>query len=436
MEENRNTQEWEDKLPTLPIEDGETTNIIKVFGVGGGGSNAINHMYRKGIKGVSFVVCNTDLQALRDSPVPCKLQIGNLGAGSRPQVAEEAAKKYIDRIKEALGEDTRMVFVTAGMGGGTGTGAAPIVAQVAKEMGILTVGIVTIPFAFEGKFKITKAFQGVATLSKHVDALLVINNQKLCELYADFNLSNAFAKADDVLANAAKAIAEIVTIPGYINIDFADVETTMHDSKVAVMNTGYAEGENRIKMAIEDALNSPIVNTTNIKGARNVLLSFYCSRKHQIEMKEVQQIHDFMDTVGDNVEVIWGATYDDSLDKKVKITLIATGFDIENIPGLSVYINPDKKTEEQTKEVTSETAEPNSEEEIIEMIKNVYGKQTPSKEEEKKKLTKEDEVVEVIEESNEDDEEIEVVGLNSDFDPFSSDGSEDALSTPAYLSNK
>lgn len=431
---NHNLQEWEENRPNLPIEDEESTSIIKVFGVGGGGSNAINHMYRKGIKGVSFVVCNTDLQALRDSPVPCKVQIGYLGAGSKPKVAEEAAKHYADRIKEALGEETRMVFVTAGMGGGTGTGAAPVVAQVAKDMGILTVGIVTIPFAFEGKFKISKALQGVMALSQHVDALLVINNQKLCDLYSDLNLSNAFAKADDVLANAAKAIAEIVTIPGYINIDFADVETTMHDSKVAVMNTGYASGENRIKLAIEDALNSPIVNTKNITGARNVLLSFYCSHEHQIEMKEVEQINEFMNTVGENVEVIWGATFDDSLGEQVKITLIATGFDLDNIPGMSMCLSNEKKPVENTSQQANseEDKEPNSEAEMHAMMKAMYGKTqshhepTPS------------EILEPEEDSLEDEleEDIAEVGLDDDFDPFSNDGTDDSFSTPAYLRNK
>ena len=437
MEATNNTQkDWTETIPNLPIEENEKDNIIKVFGVGGGGSNAINHMYRKGITGVSFVVCNTDSQALRDSPVPYKLRIGDLGAGSKPEVAQKAAEQYLEEIKSALGENTRMVFVTAGMGGGTGTGAAPIVAKTAKEMGILTVAIVTIPFAFEGKYKIEKALNGVANLSQYVDALLVINNEKLCELYPDLDLNNAFAKADDVLTNAAKAIAEIVTITGYINIDFADVETTMHESRVAVMNTGYASGENRIKKAIEDALNSPIVNTKNISGARNILLSLYCSHEHQISMKEVQQINEFMDTVGDKVqEVIWGATYDDSLGEQVKITLIATGFDIENIPGMSLYLT--NKPQSETHDTnTSEEDEPNSEEEIINIIKAVYGKPEKAKE-----TTPDKEITEEIEIEKENTEEnnnelVTEIGLDDDFDPFAAENIDDLLSTPAYLQKK
>ena len=444
METSNNTpKDWTENVPTLPIEENEKDNIIKVFGVGGGGSNAINHMYEKGITGVSFVVCNTDSQALRNSPVPYKVRIGDLGAGSKPEVAQKAAEHYLDDIKAALGESTRMVFVTAGMGGGTGTGAAPIVAKTAKEMGILTVAIVTIPFAFEGKYKINKALKGVANLSKHVDALLVINNEKLCELYPDLNFGNAFEKADDVLTNAAKAIAEIVTVPGYINIDFADVETTMHDSKVAVMNTGYASGEFRIKNAIEDALNSPIVNTKNISGARNILLSLYCSHDHPISMKEVQQINDFMDTVGDNVqEVIWGATYQDDLNEQVKITLIATGFDMDNIPGMSLYLNQNNTTPTLSPDTsdkdTSDEKEPNSEEEMMEIIRAVYGKpntSTPQAPSGETKETEEKVEEEDVEKVGLDEEEIIEVDLDDDFDPFADD-MEDAIATPVYLRNK
>ncbi|MBO7234448.1 MAG: cell division protein FtsZ [Paludibacteraceae bacterium] len=439
MEATNNTQkDWDETIPNLPIEENEKDNIIKVFGVGGGGSNAINHMYRKGITGVSFVVCNTDSQALRDSPVPYKLRIGDLGAGSKPEVAQKAAEQYLEEIKAALGQNTRMVFVTAGMGGGTGTGAAPIVAKTAKEMGILTVAIVTIPFAFEGKYKIEKALKGVANLSQYVDALLVINNEKLCELYPDLDLNNAFAKADDVLTNAAKAIAEIVTITGYINIDFADVETTMHESRVAVMNTGYASGENRIKNAIEDALNSPIVNTKNISGARNILLSLYCSKEHQISMKEVQQINEFMDTVGDKVqEVIWGATYDDSLGEQVKITLIATGFDIENIPGMSLYLN-NKPQDITSNTKTPEDDEPNSEEEIMNIIKAVYGKSETPKATTSDNETSEEKEIEIEEDTTEENkmEEIAEIGLDDEFDPFAADDMDDLLSTPAYLQKK
>ena len=331
----------DDSLPLeLPLVD---SSIIKVIGVGGGGGNAVNHMYRQGITDVSFVVCNTDNQALVKSPVPTKIQLGvdtteGLGAGGKPEVARQAAEESIDRIQELLKDNTKMVFITAGMGGGTGTGASPVVAKAAHDLGILTVGIVTIPFAFEGNMKIRQALEGVAALSEHVDAILVINNEKLKQIYPDLELSNAFAKADDVLTNAAKAIAEIITVPGYINTDFADVYSIMKDGNVAIMNTGYASGENRITKAIEDALNSPLLNTNDVSGASKILLSLYCSTTDQIRMEEVEQIHEFMSNVGENVQVIWGASFDDELKDKVKITLIATGFDVSDIPGMPANV--------------------------------------------------------------------------------------------------
>lgn len=327
----------DDTLPLeLPLVD---SSIIKVIGVGGGGGNAVNHMYRQGINDVTFVVCNTDNQALKKSPVPTKIQLGTdttegLGAGGKPEVARKAAEESIEKIKEILKDNTKMVFITAGMGGGTGTGASPVVAQAAHDLGILTVAIVTIPFAFEGNIKIMQALEGVSSLSDHVDAILVINNEKLTEIYPDLELANAFAKADDVLTNAAKGIAEIITVPGYINTDFADVYSIMKDGNVAIMNTGFASGENRITRAIEDALNSPLLNTNDVSGASKVLLSLYCSTTNQIKMEEVSQIHEFMNKVGDNIQVIWGATFDDSLGDNVKITLIATGFDVSDIPGM------------------------------------------------------------------------------------------------------
>ncbi|OPZ02334.1 MAG: Cell division protein FtsZ [Bacteroidetes bacterium ADurb.BinA395] len=278
-----------------------------------------------------------------------------------------------------------MVFITAGMGGGTGTGASPVIAKAAHDMGILTVGIVTIPFAFEGNLKIRQALEGVAALSEHVDAILVINNEKLKEIYPDLELSNAFAKADDVLTNAAKGIAEIITIPGYINTDFADVYSIMKDGKVAIMNTGYASGENRITKAIENALNSPLLNTSDVSGASKVLLSLYCSSTHQIKMEEVQQIHDFMRKVGENVQVIWGATFDDELEDRVKITLIATGYDVSDIPGMPASVIKNKKRLETTPdkiEVFSELKpkenQPESKEKIIEnAVNSYYGKSIP-----------------------------------------------------------
>ncbi|MFT3754262.1 MAG: cell division protein FtsZ [Paludibacter sp.] len=331
----------DDSLPLdLPLVD---SSIIKVIGVGGGGGNAVNHMYRQGITDVSFVVCNTDNQALVKSPVPTKIQLGvdtteGLGAGGKPEVARMAAEESIDKIQGVLKDNTKMVFITAGMGGGTGTGALPVVAKAAHDLGILTVGIVTIPFAFEGNLKIRQALEGVAALSEHVDAILVINNEKLKQIYPDLELSNAFAKADDVLTNAAKAIAEIITVPGYINTDFADVYSIMKDGNVAIMNTGYASGQNRITKAIEDALNSPLLNTNDVSGASKILLSLYCSTTDQIRMEEVEQIHEFMSKVGENVQVIWGASFDDELKDNVKITLIATGFDVSDIPGMPATI--------------------------------------------------------------------------------------------------
>ncbi len=347
----------------LPVVD---STIIKVIGVGGGGGNAVNHMYRQGITDVTFVVCNTDNQALNTSPVPYKIQLGGttaegLGAGGKPEVAKMAAEESIAAIEKMLEDNTKMVFITAGMGGGTGTGASPVVAKAAHDMGILTVGIVTIPFAFEGNLKIRQALEGVAALSQHVDALLVINNEKLKEIHPDLELSNAFAKADDVLTNAAKAIAEIITVPGYINTDFADVYSIMKDGNVAIMNTGFASGENRITKAIDDALVSPLLNTSDVSGASKILLSLYCSTTDQIKMEEVEQIHDFMKKVGDNVQVIWGASFDDSLGERVKITLIATGFDVSDIPGMpkSLVEKPQPQTTSSPKVIHSyESAQP------------------------------------------------------------------------------
>lgn len=315
----------------------EQSNIIKVIGVGGGGNNAVNHMFRQGIKDVSFVICNTDNQALRKSPIERKIQLGpivtaGLGAGNNPDVARKAAEESIDEIRSVLAGNTKMVFITAGMGGGTGTGAAPVIAKVAKDMDILTVGIVTIPFAFEGKKKIDQALRGVELMNENVDALLVINNERLRDIYPELDLSNAFAKADDVLKDAAKGIAEIITIHGHINVDFADVNTIMRDGGVAIMNTGYASGENRLRRAIEDALASPLLRNNEIFGAKKVLLNFYCRQDETaIKMDEITQVNDFMETVGPDVEVIWGVCFDNDLEDEVKITLIATGFGVNDI---------------------------------------------------------------------------------------------------------
>ena len=320
-------------LITLPLEGLTEDSIIKVIGVGGGGCNAVNYMHRQGLKDVSFLVCNTDRQVLIKSSVPNKLQLGSgLGAGGDPETARQYAEESRDHIREALNDGTQMLFITAGMGGGTGTGASAVVAEVAQEMGILTVGIVTIPFAFEGKKKIEKAMTGVARLAKHVDALLIINNEKLKQIYPELNLLNAFSKSDDVVANAARSIAEIITVPGYINTDFADVRNTLKKGGVAIMNIGRASGEKRISNAINDALNSPLVNTNDVHGAERILLQFYCSTEHAIKMEEIDQINEFVQEVGDDIEVQWGASIDETLGEDVRVTVIATGYKVDGLP--------------------------------------------------------------------------------------------------------
>lgn len=316
-----------------------TPSIIKVIGVGGGGGNAVNHMYREGIHDVNFVLCNTDSKALCDSPVPVRLQLGKegLGAGNRPERAREAAEESVESIRKMLDDGTKMVFITAGMGGGTGTGAAPVIAREAKQMGILTVGIVTIPFLFEGNKKIDQALDGVEEISKHVDALLVINNERLREIYPDLNVLSAFEKADNTLSVAARSIAEIITMHGIINLDFRDVCTVLKDGGVAIMSTGFGEGENRVTKAIEDALHSPLLNNNDIFNSKKVLLSIsFCAEKEgdTLMMEEMNEVHEFMSKFHRDVETKWGLTTDPVLEKKVKITILATGFGISTVPGL------------------------------------------------------------------------------------------------------
>lgn len=304
------------------------SSIIKVLGVGGGGSNAVNHMLDQGIKGVDFIICNTDAQALQNSMVPNKVQLGSkgLGAGSIPSVGREAALENIDQIKSLLQSNTQMLFITAGMGGGTGTGGAPVIAQVARELGILTVGIITLPFSFEGRKRRQQADLGVEEMRKYVDTLLVISNDKLREQYGNLKLSEAFGKADDILTTAAKGIAEIITVPGYINVDFEDVKTVMRDSGVAIMGTGVAEGPNRARTAVESALNSPLLNDNNIKGASNILL-YISSGKDEISMDEVSEITEYVQTEsGNSAEIIWGNGMEEALGDLISITIIATGF--------------------------------------------------------------------------------------------------------------
>ena len=305
------------------------SSIIKVIGVGGGGSNAVNHMYQQGIKGVDFIVCNTDAQALDKSPVPNKIQLGlkGLGAGSVPSVGKESAVEKIDEIRKILEVNTSMVFITAGMGGGTGTGAAPVIASVARDLGILTVGIVTIPFLFEGRKRAQQAQDGIDELKKYVDTLLIICNDKLRELEGDLKISEAFNMADDILTTAAKGIAEIITVPGYINVDFEDIRTVMKNSGKAIMGTGVAEGENRALEAVQLAMRSPLLDDNNICGAENILL-YMMSGQNEISLDEVMEITDYIQKeAGLTAEIIWGNGNDDTLGDKIAITVVATGFD-------------------------------------------------------------------------------------------------------------
>lgn len=314
-------------------------SIIKVIGVGGGGGNAVNHMYRDGMHDVNFVVCNTDSKALKDSPVPTILQLGKdgLGAGNRPERARQAAEESVEDIRRMLNDGTKMVFITAGMGGGTGTGAAPVIAREAKAMDILTVGIVTIPFRFEGTLKINQALDGVDEMAKHVDALLVINNERLREIYPELDVLCAFKRADDTLSVAARSIAEIITMHGIINLDFRDVCTVLKDGGVAIMSTGYGEGEGRVTKAIKDALNSPLLNNTDIFRSKKVLLSIaFCAETESetLMMEEMNEVHEFMSRFREDVETKWGLCTDPSLEKRVKITILATGFGVKEIPGM------------------------------------------------------------------------------------------------------
>lgn len=314
------------------------SNIIKVIGVGGGGSNAVTHMFHQGIKGVDFIICNTDAQAMDTSQVPVKIQLGTnltsgLGAGAVPSVGRNAALENTEDIRKIFDKGTKMLFITAGLGGGTGTGAAPVIAQISREMGILTVGIVTIPFAFEGRKRKLHAEEGIRQLKQNVDALLIISNDKLRELYGDLRLSEAFARADNVLTTAAKGIAEIITVAGYINVDFEDVRTVMKDSGVAIMGTGIAGGENRALLAVEEALSSPLLNNNDIEGANNLLL-YIASGRDEITMDEVTEITDYIqEKTKGSTEVIWGNGFDENLEDRISVTIIATGFDEEHRGG-------------------------------------------------------------------------------------------------------
>jgi len=303
------------------------SSIIKVVGVGGGGGNAVNYMYQQGIHNVNFVVCNTDAQDLKKSPVPVKISLGELGAGGDPDVGRKAALEHLDKIREVLDTGTKMVFVTAGMGGGTGTGAAPVVARIAKELGILTVAIVTIPFRHEGPKRYKQALEGINELKDQVDSLLVIDNEKLREMYGNMKYREAFSKADNVLTMAAKGIAELVTLPGYMNVDFADVSSIMTGGGITVMGSASASGENRARKAVEDALNSPLLNNSDITGARRILLNITSgSGDYEITMDEIGEITDFVTRSAKNASMICGTGNDELLKDAVCVTVVATDF--------------------------------------------------------------------------------------------------------------
>ncbi|MFA5575238.1 MAG: cell division protein FtsZ [Brumimicrobium sp.] len=326
----------------------DSNSIIKVIGVGGGGSNAVNHMYNQGFTGVDFIVCNTDKQALDASPVPRKIQLGaslteGRGAGTIPEIGMNAAIENIDDIKEVLMNNTKMVFVTAGMGGGTGTGAAPVIAKTAKDMGILTVGIVTVPFNFEGRKRRQQAENGLESMRQSVDTLLVINNERLREIFGNLTLGNAFAQADDILSTAAKGISDVISVTGAINVDFNDVNTVMKDSGVAVMGSATAEGENRAIDAVKAALSSPLLNDNDIEGAEYVLLNITYGSK-EVLMDEIADITDYIqDEAGSTADVIWGHGSDETLGEKICVTLIATGFKQSPVTGFEK--SPEKKVQ-------------------------------------------------------------------------------------------
>ena len=322
----------EEIIPFFGEVKDQMQGIIKVVGVGGGGCNAVRNMYNERVEGVTYAVCNTDSQSLSRSPVPVKIQLGaGLGAGGEPEVGKQEAESNLDSIKSLFSDGTKMAFVTAGMGGGTGTGAAPVIAGVAKDMGILTVGVVTIPFAFEKKRKIIKALKGVDELRKNVDALLIVNNERLCDVYSDSDIpvKEAFVRADNILMNAVKGISELITLPsdGGIKSDFRDVETTMKNGGGAIMAMGRANGDHRVERAILNALDSPLLYGNDIEKAKRILFNIYASDEHPIYVKELQEIDEFFDQLDPNIDVIWGTATDDTLGEDIKVTILATGME-------------------------------------------------------------------------------------------------------------
>ena len=351
-------------------------SIIKVIGVGGGGSNAVKNMYKEGIHDVTFVLCNTDKQALINSDIPVKIQLGRettkgLGAGNDPEVARTAAEESIEDIKDLFRDETQMVFITAGMGGGTGTGAAPVVARTAKEMGILTIGIVTIPFKFEKKKKIIQALKGVEEIAKNVDALLVINNERLLEIYPNLPVKEGFRVVDETLTTATKSIAEIITMEGIINLDFRDVSKILKDGGVAIMSYGIGSGEKRLENAIENALHSPLLNDNDIYNSKKILFNIYQSVEKPLIVEELEELDKFMDKFEtSDIEVIWGLAEDENLKDEVKITVLATGFGMGNIPGMEEAIEARNVQER----IISERERQGREEEEQAILEKFYGK--------------------------------------------------------------
>lgn len=358
----------------------DAPRIIKVIGVGGGGSNAVENMYNKGIHNVSFVICNTDIQALNHSNIPMKVQLGEtvtegLGAGNDPAVAHMAAEESREQIERLFNDGTKMAFITAGMGGGTGTGAAPVVAQIAKEMGILTIGIVTIPFKFEMGKKIKQALRGVSEIAKHVDALLVINNERLLDIYPKLDIEEGFRKVDDVLTTATKSIAEIITARGTINLDFRDVKKVLKNGGVAIMSYGIESGEERLAKAFDKAMNSPLLNNNDIYKSKKILFNIYYNPNEPMLVEEINAVNDFMEKFkDDNIEVIWGLSKDHNLlDGEVKVTILATGFGMKNIPGMEPLIAEEEAKEEEISR--EEKAKRQAEEKAISEMEKAFYKE-------------------------------------------------------------
>lgn len=350
-----------------------SSSIIKVVGVGGGGCNAVNHMFEEGIAGVEFIICNTDSQALENSPVPVKIQLGvtlteGRGAGNMPQMGEEAARENYEDIKNALKDTTKMLFITAGMGGGTGTGAAPVIASLARELDILTIAVVTVPSPAEGKKRFGQAMEGIKKLGEFVDSMLVVSNQRLHNIFGDLPARQAFKMADNIVATAVKGVAEIITLHGNVNIDFTDVYTVMHNSKVFIMGTGLATGEGRAMKAVNDALESPLLDSNDIYGTKNILLNII-SGKDEIKIGEIGEIIETLqERAGQEADIIWGNGYDESLGDQVSVTILATGFKTNPNQLLQPREEPEKYNLEESEKTLSDELEIDQEPEPEEML--------------------------------------------------------------------